>query len=73
MLLIVAKAMSEVRQPVMIPDQFPMKFDGGFNHLAAFPMVFAEPGLNAELTLDQVLPRMAFLIHFVMNMQAPIV
>lgn len=68
--LIVAETMRKMRQPVMIADQFTMKLDRSLNTLAAFPTVFTNSRLNSELTLDQVLPRVALLIHFMMNSQA---
>jgi hypothetical protein len=51
-LLVVALAMRPVRQAVVIADQVAMKFDCGLDALASFPMIFADPGLNAELALN---------------------
>ena len=70
MLLVVALAMRPVRQAVAIANQVAMKFDCGLDALASFPTVFADPGLNAELALDQVLPGVAFFIEVMANAQA---
>jgi hypothetical protein len=36
----------------MIADQFTMKFDRRLNTLAAFPAIYTDSRLNAELTLN---------------------
>ena len=65
--------MRPVRQAVVIADQVAMKFERGLDALASFPMIFADPGLNAELALDQVLPGVAFFIEVVVNAEPLIV
>src|SRR4051794_35430136 len=53
-------------------DQLVMELDGFINCAASLPMILAHPGLDAELALDQVLPRMPFLIHLVVDEQAAV-
>lgn len=55
-LLVIAPAVCEVRQPVMVADQFAVVFNGGVNDRASGPPIFAHPGLDAELSFDQILP-----------------
>src|SRR5262245_19505091 len=62
--------MRPVRQAIMIADQFAMKFDRLFDGAASFSTILAEPGLNAELAPDQILPGMAFVIHLVTYAQS---
>ena len=52
MLPVVAAMMRPVRQPIMIADQFAMKFNRLLDAAAPFPTILAEPGLNAELALN---------------------
>ena len=52
-----------MRQAVVVADQLTVKFLGGFNGLTPLPLIFAEPGFDPEITLDQVLPRMPFGVH----------
>ena len=54
----------------MIADQFAMKFNRLLDAAASFPTILAEPGLNAELALDQILPGMALVIHLVTYAQS---
>jgi hypothetical protein len=54
----------------MIADQFAMKFNCLLDVAASFPTILAEPGLNTELALDQILPGMAFIIHLVTYAQS---
>jgi hypothetical protein len=61
-LSIIAAVMRPMRQPVVIADQFTVKFDRSLDRLASFPVILANPGLNSELALDQVLPGMALFI-----------
>ena len=49
---IIAVAMRPMWQPALIANQFTMKFDGCLDRLASFPVIFTDPGLNAELTLN---------------------
>jgi hypothetical protein len=65
MLPVIAAMMRPVRQTIVIADQVTMKFNRLLDATASFPTILSEPGLNAELALDQVLPGMAFVIHLV--------
>lgn len=38
-----------------------------FDTPTSLPVIFTQAGLNAELALDEVLPRMTLLIHLVLN------
>jgi hypothetical protein len=42
-----------------------MKLDRGLDALASFPMIFADPRLNTEMALNQILPGVALLIHVI--------
>lgn len=63
-LLVVPKTMRPMRQAIVIADQFAVKVDSGGNRSATFPMVFTNTRLNSKLAFNQVLPRVAFLVHF---------
>src|SRR5215475_14957198 len=67
MLPVIATTMRPMRQAVVVADQLTVKFLGGFNGLTPLPLIFAEPGFDPEITLDQVLPRMPFGIHVMMD------
>ena len=71
-LLIVALNVGEVRQPVVIADQLAMNLDGRVNRRTAGPLILTHSGLNAELTLDQVLPWVPLLIHRVRDLKAAV-
>src|SRR5262249_8897813 len=68
-LLIVALAVRPVRQTGVIADQVTVKLDRGLDALASFPIIFAHPGLNTEMALDQILPGVALLVHVMANAQ----
>src|SRR5262245_64037567 len=59
--------MRPVGHPVVITDQYAMKFNRLLNAAASLPMVFAEPSLNSEMTFYQIQPRPPFFIHIVTN------
>ena len=44
-----------------------MELNGFINTTASFPMILTHASLNAELTFDQVLPRMPFLVHLMVD------
>ena len=64
---IIAAMMRSVRQPVVIADQFAMKFNCFIDRFASLPVVLSESSLNTELALNQVLLGMALFIHVVMD------
>jgi hypothetical protein len=55
---VLAQMMRPMRQPVVVADKLAVKFLGFFNRFTPLPLIFAEPGFDPEITLDQVLPRM---------------
>jgi hypothetical protein len=64
---VLAQMMRPMRQPVVVADLLTVKFLGFFNRFTPLPLIFAEPGFDPEITLDQVLPRMPFGIHVMMD------
>jgi hypothetical protein len=67
---ILAQMMRPMRQPVVVADQLAVKFLGFFNRFTPLPLIFAEPGFDPEITLDQVLPRMPFGIHLMKDAES---
>ena len=56
----------------MVADQLPMNFNRFFCVSTLLPKVFAQTGLNAELTFDQVLPGSPFFAEMLVDSQIDI-
>ena len=70
--LIVALAVSKVRQAVMIADQVAVNINGASDAAAMRPGIFAQSRLNAELTFDQTLPRSSLVVKMMRDAEPPV-
>jgi hypothetical protein len=62
----------EVLKTIVVADQLMVELYCFINTMTPLPAVLAYSGLDAELTFDQVLPRVSLLIHLVVDEQAAI-